>query len=76
MNTLKTMQKKKQNKYPKTRPWYYMVKLSAKLDEPLLEILLDTTAMKAKPSTNSILDSPEAELLAEEYAMDLQSVAQ
>ncbi len=38
-------------------------------------MLVAITALKAKPSTNSILDSPEAKLLEEEYDMGLRQEA-
>ncbi len=70
MNTLKTTQKKQQNKYPRTRPWFYTVRLSHRSDARLLKDLLDIIDWKAKPSINSTLDSREVRRLAEEYDMD------
>ncbi len=55
-----------------TKPWYYTVKLSEQLDAELLKDLLDIIAWKAKPSTNSILDSLSREQLEEAYDMVLQ----
>ncbi len=75
MSTLKKMLKKKQNKYPRTRPWFYTVRLSERSDARLLKDLLDIIDWKAKPSINSTLDSREVRRLAEEFDMASQQEA-